>query len=367
MDFHLTTDSDVTESDIAESSGYSIPVTNFCMYYIFTFRVLLALLLFFGGLAGNSLTIIVFWKDRNKSATVFLLICLAFSDNVLLVMFMMFGTPPSILRFAGKENAARRLQNEVIAWIGGAGPTTIMLSMGFTVAVTWQRYVSVCLPYKAKKYGSVRVAKILAVIVVSVAILFNFPRWFEQRVIHTPTSDILVNTPLANNLVYTYLHGVVLYYALFYITPTLALVFMTYHLVKALHESQIKRQEMTGSSKSRAKEELTMSLVVVVIIFIICQSLSPVRRILLIFYGGPTSRQCGGVLYFYEAISVATNMLNSAVNFVVYVLFARRFRKQITMLCHCSPNNQVAPESLDAGDTVAQRSIHNNTETASGF
>ncbi|ELT90437.1 hypothetical protein CAPTEDRAFT_197454 [Capitella teleta] len=341
----------------------SIPVTDFCIYYVFTFRIFVATILFVGGLVGNSLTIVVLWKDRNKSATVFLLICLASSDSILLIVFMLFGTPSSILRFIGREQDAQNFQNEMIAHLGGGGPTTIMLSMGFTVAVTWQRYVSVCLPYKVKKYGSVRMAKILAVVVIAVGLLFNMPRWFEQDVVYSGSASKLINTPLANNRVYTYFHGVFLYYLFFYIIPMIALIFMTIQLVRAMRESRKKREQMV-SGQTKAKDELTMSLVVVVVVFVLCQTLSPIRRILLIYQTGFATRQCGGVLYFYEAISVGTNMFNSAINFVIYVLFARRFRNQISTLLGCS-KSKVAPIDGTEGHSTLNTNTNTNTNTNS--
>ena len=84
-------------------------------------------------------------------------------------------------------------------------------------------------------------------------------------------------------------------------------------------------------AKSRQHADLTFSLVVIVVIFLICQTFNPIRRIL------ETSLDeqyldCGSVYFYYTPLVVVAVNFNSSINFVVYVLCGKRFRSNVTRL-----------------------------------
>ena len=339
-----------TTTEVAQTGAGGVTTTTSCQLYSFFMRIFLLSTMILMGLIGNALTMRILWSDCKKSATVFLLFCLAMADSMLLLVYGVIGLPPAALRFMGRSVEALKLSTEIVAYFSPSGATSIMISMGLTVVVTWQRYLSVCMPYKVKTYGSLKLARIQALAVVLFSLVFNFPRWFEYKVgydVPKPGLTALVPTSLFKNKTYEILYGIILYYLMFYILPMGALSYMTFNLVRALHQARIKRMAMVGSSsqssRNRAKEELTISLVVVVIVFICCQFFGPVRRILIYFYPGSTSRQCGGVLFYFEAISLGATVTNSAINFIIYILCARRFRNQMRALCLCG-RQKVHPE-----------------------
>ena len=68
---------------------------------------------------------------------------------------------------------------------------------------------------------------------------------------------------------------VIAYYLLGYVIPLSILVITTYKLIKSLKELQDRKKEMTSSSKG-GKDEVTMSLIIVVIVFTLCQLTNPV-------------------------------------------------------------------------------------------
>ena len=67
---------------------------------------------------------------------------------------------------------------------------------------------------------------------------------------------------------------VIAYYLLGYVIPLSILVFTTYKLIKSLKELHDRKKEMTSSKGG--KDEVTMSLIIVVIVFTLCQLTNPV-------------------------------------------------------------------------------------------
>jgi len=64
----------------------------------------------------------------------------------------------------------------------------------------------------------------------------------------------------------------------------------------------------------------------------------------------PEQRQCGGWHYFYTAVGDAMAILNSSVNFVVYVLTSHRFRRGLLAALGCG---QAARQSAELGTEAA--------------
>ncbi|KAK2138890.1 hypothetical protein LSH36_2258g00000 [Paralvinella palmiformis] len=62
-----------------------------------------------------------------------------------------------------------------------------------------------------------------------------------------------------------------------------------------------KRQEM--SKKAKERNDLTFSLVNVVVVFILCQMSNPLRRLLYVIYG-PYHIGCGTVYFYFGSVSV---------------------------------------------------------------
>jgi hypothetical protein len=114
--------------------------------------------------------------------------------------------------------------------------------------------------------------------------------------------------------------------------------------------------------------DLTYSLVVVVVIFVICQMFNPIRRILEAaatsfsssadetnedetpsdahFRGYSRLRDyelCSSFYFFYAPLVVIVVSLNSAVNCLVYAACGRKFRVSARRILTCRKDNTVHP------------------------
>ena len=317
------------------------------------------------GLVGNLLTIHILHPLIHKSATFLLLYALAFADFAVVLFIGGLSVPTAVLRSMDNYRAAQRFYLQMTSLMPACISTSLQISTWLTVVVTWHRYVSVCLPYKVKKYGSVRVARWQVLAVYSLSIIYGFPKWFEAVVVlddPKPGMTRLEKTDFATTEGYTLWYSVILNYSISYVLPIGMLVYMTTALIWALQKARSKRQEMT-SGTSQSSDGLNVSLIIVVIIFLICRIFGPVRRLLANLY--PSTRQCGGILFYYEPFSQAASICNSAINFLVYLLFAKRFRKMFKSVCGLPcKGSEVSPTSnSDTGSSGLQDGASNTVTT----
>ena len=111
-------------------------------------------------------------------------------------------------------------------------------------------------------------------------------------------------------------------------------------------------EEMT--SKMKATHGLNISLIVVVIVFIICHLFNPIRRVLDILVPIGTPFCSDFQAYIIPFVVVATNF-NSAINFVIYTLCGRRFRRILFSMFRRGSKSKVRPVteySLEAGTST---------------
>ncbi|KAK2138898.1 hypothetical protein LSH36_2242g00000 [Paralvinella palmiformis] len=150
-------------------------------------------------------------------------------------------------------------------------------------------------------------------------------------------------TSWASSPIYNYIYGIVLYYLLSYVLPLSMLVYFTVRLSINLREMNKKRQEM--SKKAKERNDLTFSLVIVVVVFILCQLSNPLRRLLYVIYG-PYHIGCGTVYFYFGSISVMLVNFNSACNFFIFCLCSPGFRRKLNQMF--SRSGRVEPIGLSA-------------------
>jgi len=90
-------------------------------------------------------------------------------------------------------------------------------------------------------------------------------------------------------------------------------------------------------------------LVIVVFVFMVCQTPTFIDRIVWAFVDKNQRAQCGHWHYYYTAVGDVMVILNSSVNFIVYVLASRKFRHDLFAIvrqgrCSCV-GRPVGPEA----------------------
>lgn len=334
----------LTTEDGLQDEEYSQSECGVLFAFLISF--ILGGLFFLFGIVGNSLAIAVLQKE--KTATGLLLTSLAFADiSIVTTLFLMKGIPAlfSYVHVIGFFDVYPYLL--VYGW----PCASVAHSAGcwITVLVTFNRYVSVCLPYKVHAISSMSKVRIQLISLIIFVIVFNLPTFCDNYLVQEDSDSnttILVRhyTKMGANKTYQIVYKSLLFYLLMYVIPLIALIVLTVRLTVTLKETTKRRAEMTN--KEVSSRETTVMLVAVVIVFIACQSLVPLRRVLEATLQ-PQYLQCPYLYFYYAEINVTLVIFNSACNFVIYCIFGKRFRQSLlTMLGVCL--NKVGPEQPTA-------------------
>ncbi|ELU01965.1 hypothetical protein CAPTEDRAFT_216602 [Capitella teleta] len=344
---------DTTQPYSPNSSSLSEEEIRRCRIYYCSVRVVLGGLLFVFGIIGNMLTILVMRAVPRRSATIRALLFLAAADIFVIVQYGVMAVSVPLLGLL--KMPSRTAQLALLRYAMPTGQIVNLISVFITVIVTWQRYISVCLPHKTHYLGSSFMVNSQVLFITVGSILFHLPMYFQDEYISIDGSANLVKRAFAKRASYSIFYSVVLVHLIRYFLPITLLIYMAYGLLKELGKSK-PMIRIVDSSRQRAKLELTVSLIVVVIVFIICHSFAPSRQVLMLIYE-PYSQaiQCGGTLFYFGPLDLISILINSSSNFLIFVVCAKGFRKRLIILCckrkiaNPNPTLDVDPENTHQG------------------
>lgn len=328
------------------------------------------------GFIGNALTIAVLrrdWQD-GSNATNWLLRTLAGVDTFYLITCLFVQTFNTVHDFTDWFPDALRPYfpyAERYMWpVASIGQTVTIWTV---LLVTVDRYMAVCRPFDTRMRTVDRATKLFVGVVVA-AIVYNIPRFFEREVkvkengcLKQPHAEV-VNTALRDNEIYFVVYKLACYLVFRSVGPLVTLLVLNVFLIKALHAARRRHQQMssatTTSRRTRHRENVTLILIVVVSVFIICQLPDLALRIAAIVDGESARTAPGSERFLAEVskkdlmrfINSITNVLltlNSAVNFLIYCLLGKKFRRIfVDMFCGWLPccRNRRRPSTIDHSD-----------------
>jgi hypothetical protein len=311
-------------------------------FSFFTDGILLLLISAFGCI-GNTLTVVTLWSKSKTNSTSLLLLTLAFVDTGVLVTYTVMITSAAFCSYTG--DCSRYISFGypwLIAHFWPIASTLHLASTWLTTLVTFHRYIGVCHPHKFNTWTSISMTRKQLGAIFILAILYNIPRFCDDNVklSQDGAQFVLYYTKLGSNKTFGYVYNVGLYYVVVYLIPFSALFFMVIKLIKAFEISKEKRRKMTKAK--RDENDLTFTLVIVVIVFMFCQIFNPIRRA--ISLAQPALRSaCTPFAKSLAFVATLGIMLNSAVNFIIYCVCGKQFRREmLRMVC---ATNRVANNS----------------------
>ncbi|XP_064628947.1 FMRFamide receptor-like isoform X2 [Lineus longissimus] len=297
------------------------------------------------GFVGNALSFIVLRNDRSKSTTNFLLQGLAVTDTTLLLDCVLYITISPIYPYTGKLGAFFHLHPYILPYLLPCGIMAQTLTNWFVVLVTTERYIVVCWPFHAPRWCTIPIAKLSIFMVTVMAIAYNLPRFFEWNIL--VEKDICTNftiakpvqSPLRANLTYKIIYRVGSYVIFIAIGPMIILIVLNIKLILALRKATKERIQLTKGKQSQASN--TTIIVVVVSVFIICQTPALVHQIL----EANDVKVNDSVTSYTTSLGNMLVVFNSSVNFFIYCLFGQKFRRILKRIV-CRNRSIVAIMSL---------------------
>ncbi|XP_045214267.2 FMRFamide receptor-like [Mercenaria mercenaria] len=281
------------------------------------------------GIIGNILTGIVLFRREMRSTTVYFLRTLLITDSGIILGAIMGVSIISITQLDSKE----LLFNDVIyphifTPINYFVMALQTLNVWTTVAVTVERYIAICLPFKSINICNRRNAYIMIGITTLLSVVYNIPRCFATG--FTTCGDrcyMVITTDFGKSYFYTTVYSEWLYTILIYVIPLLMLGVLNTLLIKELMRMR-KRRSVTNT-KENTEFNLGIVLVIIVVVFIICQTPGLVAQ----FYFLDAD-----FLMQWTCVSNTLFVLNSSVNFIIYTAVGKKFRTvllKIITKCLC--------------------------------
>ena len=300
------------------------------------------------GLIGNLFSVIVLANRRMKSSTSCYLIALAVFDSIVLISLVLFLALPSISFQTGQIAGYTRLYPYMQPYAYPTALTAQTCSIYTTVAFTVERFIAVCWPLRAAKMCTISRSRKAILIIVACSFIYNVPRMFEYRVIET--WDPITNytrvsyelTELGVNPTYRHVYFIYMHIFFMLLIPFITLAVLNTMLIRAVKQSEHAKGKV--NNKAKRENSLTIMLISVIIVFLICQVPSIVDNILMATLS-PDILQTAPLVKL-TCISSLMVITNSAVNFYLYCVFGRKFRRVFCRIfCQCLPTTKRYLES----------------------
>ncbi|ESO00570.1 hypothetical protein HELRODRAFT_175531 [Helobdella robusta] len=355
-----------------------------CSIYDFvTEGVIMAIFCIFG-FVGNITSMFCLWRDKSKTATPLLLINLEVADTLFLVTVLLIRVTTTFHSFIFHSDDHNQPDwfLDIGIFIFPSARFFETCAVYSTILVTVNRYIAVCIPFRANSLCSVVQAKKQIFVVWCLCFLYNFPLFFAYR-----------RNNYGNGLNeqfggwFKILYNNVLYFIIMFLIPLALLLFLNCNLVVVLRKTHKKRELLKRrvtkvvaarnerssiTSAARSEDDITLMLIVVVIIFIITQTPALFTQILKNVNEARGAEEeeddnsfCPNAHFFFERISDLLVVCNSSVNFIIYCFCSARFRKILFGLLKIRTKNDVESTTAAAPDALMMTS--NNKKVKHNF
>lgn len=222
-------------------------------------------------------------------------------------------------------------------------------SVYVTVAVTIERYIAVVHPEKSKIFCTQKGAGSAIFWVFCFAVLFNCTKFFELEVLAIENCTefaaySLEPSFLQSNDLYMTVYSLWITQITMVFAPFLVLLIFNTIIALTIRQSFKRlRWVQQGPKRNELKEkskEATYVLIVIVLIFLICNLWGFVISLMERIYGAHylTTHMRDFYTFSREAVNFLT-IVNSSINFVIYCIFGKDFRKELVHVygcCKCS-------------------------------
>ena len=317
-------------SAINNNLGYEIKLINFYLTGVSGMTVCCL------GIIGNILSFVVLTRKTMKSSTYTYLSGLAICDLLVLFTTMLLILKDTKFPELGSLSWSDDYYHEMFPIVHPAALTFQVTSIWLTLAFTVDRYIMICHPFKAERMCDIPRARRVVLGLYLAGIAFNIPRCFEYTVIeidlpNNETRSVNMLTKFGENKYFRVIVHSWLYLIFVCMIPFFTMAVLNAFLIHTVHQSRRKGKSINAKEKRR--NDTTIMLIGVIIVFFICQMPALISRMMWAF--NPTLLSN----WRYHLLNEIGNFLvifNSATNIIPYYFFGQRFRNEFwRSFCFC--------------------------------
>lgn len=297
------------------------------------------------GIIGNFINLVVLTRPNLKGVTFVYLTWLATSDLLTLLVAVL-----SMLRLHGIQPrsypAAFYYAHVEMPLVNALMASSVFI----VVAVTIDRYWSVCLPTRYREFHNTQRARLAIMMAYGAAALLYVPIAFQKSPValwdtdfntteYVPCDNISVSGHPAFK-VYLLVKEV-----LVRIGPVLVVAVLNTTIILTFRRLMRKRQQLmnnrcgdSSSSKFQEEQRLVILLAAIVIMFLVCMTPAAVLTVLI-----SDDKELNYGFQLFRAIANDMEMANFAMNFYVYCLCSSEIRGTFLRLFRCwKPSSDVS-------------------------
>ncbi|PAV79036.1 hypothetical protein WR25_23016 [Diploscapter pachys] len=202
------------------------------------------------------------------------------------------------------------------------------MSVGFLVAITIDRYLAVCYPFKVTTYCTSSRALFTVSFIVVISVAYNFVRFWEYEIVlddnRTETLSLLLRADPQYMLWYQNVATLITQF----IIPLIVLCVLNLQVARTIINAAEQRKELVA--KERREHSTAKMMIFVVIVFLVCYIFSFVLNVTEIFF--PDLFQENRIGYVFNDINNILVVVNSSTAFIFYMIYSTRFRNQLRTL-----------------------------------
>jgi hypothetical protein len=279
------------------------------------------------GLVGNYLSYILMKNPKYKSSTTcFYMRCVSFGDTLHIILDLMLGYSvelflAGLIKQSGRKREFCHFYFFGLELSGGISPwLVVVMSLDRFVAVTW--------PLRAKQLCTIKRARLLTAVIYLISIIFsildNFRNEEEENSIflcpYTFTKQLQLVYDWARSIYVTYI-------------PIAALFVLNFGIGLAVHRARKERDAMEAgvSKKSDAEKDSSITKMMIFVCGTYLVSSVPLR--VHVFYWRSRARPFTDRVKLLNGLSYDINVtlyeLNYIMNFYIYLLGCKRFRREL--------------------------------------
>ncbi|XP_074662726.1 FMRFamide receptor-like [Tubulanus polymorphus] len=319
------------DGNIVKNPNYEI--------FIFVLFVPVLSVIAFCGLITNTLSYIVLRREgaRGGRTPDLILRVLSVADNFVLVTYVLFYTFPHIFVFTRRFVEYYEWFMYAKRYIWFALWVSKTFSVYTVVLLTIDRYVAVCKPLRATSFCTKRNAMLGIAFVCAFSVAYNIPKiWYVKTAYKLDpctnlTKPYVNNTMLMNNKYFTLIYVNILYLLIMFFVPLTLLVILNIFLVRAVRKARRIQSRLTSQGRE-SRDNVTERVIAVVTTFIILESPAVILNTIVFYssYLSPSSslKHNLNLVYAMRATYILS-AINSCVNFYIYCLVGKRFRKLV--------------------------------------
>ena len=240
-----------------------------------------------------------------------------------------------------------------------------MIHMGaiwMVVLVTVNRFIAVCKPLHAARLCSIRNVRLQIVGVFVFVVLFNIPRCFEYIPVNVNVTShengssfeqTEVDVGLKEYPAYFLLYSGVASLMFTFVIPLGLVIVLNVRLMLELRRAKKSRSNMVDGVSAQ-ENNITKVVVILILTFIVCEAPAGIKNIVVFhFVFINDDEDVSSVFCSSLKITGICNLLvttNSSVNFAIYCLLRRKFRKELrSIFCKSGRTDRRSEERTDGG------------------